>query len=575
MAIGSTSANGHVGETDVVVVGAGFSGLYMIYSLNKLGFRVRGFEAADDVGGTWWWNRYPGARCDSESLTYCYTFDEELCQEWTWTERYPSGGEVLSYLSHAADRFDLRRHFQFKTKVTTAVYDEKTRRWTITTGTGDSVSARFFVSAVGNLSVPATPAVPGIDKFEGRWVHTGRWPAEPIDFTGLRIAVIGTGSSGIQIIQEIAKTAAHLTVFQRTPTFTIPLRNQPLDPDVQRLWKANYPELIKVTRYSPGGLPFYVGTKSLKEATPEEQRKGLQAGWNLGGFRFMFGTFNDIGSDHEANKVAADFVREQIDAIVKDPDTAALLKPTSYPIGAKRVPLETNYYQVYNQENVKLVDLRASPIRQMTTKGLTAGDTEYEFDLVVFATGFEAITGPMLQIDVTGRGGQKLKDVWKDGPYSYLGLATPGFPNLITLAGPGGPGVISNVPPTLEQHVDWVAECLTYLRTHKVDEIEARGDATDAWISHVHSEAQKTMYPYAPSSWYDGSNLTGQVRPFPVYTGGFGHYRRICDAITADNYHGFLLHQEDTDEVNDTRKAHPADWYRNFLPTSAGPAATR
>lgn len=561
--------NGSTAEADVVVVGAGFSGLYIVHLLHKLGFNVRGFEDADDVGGTWYWNRYPGARCDSESLTYCYSFDEKLCQEWTWTERYPSGPEVLLYLQHVADRFDLRRHFQFSTRVTTATYNENTCRWDITTSTGVSVSAKFFVSAVGNLSVPTTPAVPGIDKYEGRWLHTARWPHETIDFSGKRVAVIGTGSSGVQIIQEVAKTAGHLTVLQRTPTYTIPLRNNPIDPDVQRLWKANYPELIKTSRYSEGGLPFYVGSESLKKASPEEQRKGLQRGWNLGGFRFMFGTFNDIGSDHDANKIAADFVREQVDAIVKNPTTAALLKPTDYPLGAKRIPLETNYYQVFNQDNVELIDLKRSPIQRMTPKGLIAGDAEHQFDLVIFATGFEAITGPLLQISVTGRGGQGLKQAWSNGPYSYLGLATPGFPNLFTVAGPGGPGVISNVPPTMEQHVEWIAACLTYLREHNIEEVEARKDATDEWTRHVHSEAEKTMYPFAPSSWYDGSNVSGKSRPFPAYTGGFVNYRRICDAVMADNYHGFTLRQKGGEgEPKPERKAHPADWYKEIISTS-------
>lgn len=564
-----TVKNGHTSNPDVIVIGAGFSGLYMVHALTKSGFRVQAFEAAPDVGGTWYWNRYPGARCDSESLTYCYTFDEELCQDWTWTDRYPAGPEVLAYLQHVAERFKLRQHFKFNAKILSATYKEDTRRWEVTTTSGESVSAKFFISAVGNLSVPATPAVPGIEDYKGRWVHTGAWPDEPIDFTNKRVAVIGTGSSGIQISQSIAKTAGHLTVFQRTPTYTIPLRNMPLDPDIQRLWKSKYPDLIKTVRYSDGGLPFYVGTKSLKNANPEEQRKGLQAGWNLGGFRFMFGIFNDIGSDHDANKVAADFVREQVDAIVKDPSTAALLKPTSYPLGAKRIPLQTDYYEIFNQGNVDLVDLLKNPITQMTANGLIAGSTEHEFDLVVFATGFEAVTGPLVHIDITGKNGQKLKNVWEDGPYSYLGLATPGFPNMFTVAGPGGPGLISNVPPTLEQHVEWVSGCINYLRDHKVDEIEASESSADEWIRHVHAEAKKTMYPYAPRSWYDGSSLTGKTRPFPIYTGGFGNYRKICDNVAADDYHGFIIHKEGRAKADPVREAHPSSWYTHVLLSSS------
>ena len=557
------TTNGHVRKTDAVVIGAGFSGLYMAHSLTKAGFKICGFEAADDVGGTWYWNRYPGARCDSESLTYCYTFDEELCQDWEWTDRYPAGPEVLKYLRHAADRFDLRQHFQFSTKVVSATYDEVTQHWRISTDAGEQILARFLISAVGNLSVPATPTVPGIEQYRGRWLHTGRWPKESLDFDGLRVAVIGVGSSGVQISQEIAKTARSLTVFQRTPTYTIPLRNHPLDPDIQRLWKANYAHQIKTSLYSDGGLPFYVGSQSLKDSTAEEQRQGLQTGWNLGGFRFMFGKFNDIGSDHDANKIAAEFVRDQVDAIVKDPVTAALLKPKDYPLGAKRIPLQTSWYEIFNQNNVNLVDLRKAPISKMTEKGLIAGNDEYEFDLVVFATGFQAITGPLMQIDITGRNGQKLVDTWRDGPYSYLGPGTPGFPNLLTVAGPGGPGVISNVPPTLEQHVEWIASCVNFLRDHEITEIEAKSVAADEWTVHVHSEAQKTMYPYAPSSWYDGSSVSVKQRPFPAYTGGFGNYRRICDSVAAEHYHGFTLRKGET-EVHG-HQAHLSDWYGDFV----------
>ncbi|CAK7215475.1 hypothetical protein SBRCBS47491_002494 [Sporothrix bragantina] len=561
--MGSVTNGNAVTETDVVVVGAGFSGLYVVHSLAKLGFNVRAFEKAPDVGGTWYWNRYPGARCDSESLTYCYTFDEQLFKDWVWSERYPSGPEVLKYLRHVADRFNLRRYFQFETAIQSAVYDEAVRRWTITASTGEVLSARFFVTAVGNLSVPATPTVPGIDTFQGQWLHTGRWPLEPIDFTGKRVAVIGTGSSGVQVIQEIAKTADHLTVFQRTPTFTIPLRNLPLDPDVQRLWKSNYRELTKKSRYSDGGLPFFVSEKPLKGVSAEEQKEGLERAWGIGGFRFLFGTFCDIGSDHEANKVAADFVRGKIADIVKDPATRETLTPTAYPLGAKRIPLDTAYFQVYNQDNVSLVNLQVDPISKMTPKGLVAGTTEHEFDLVIFATGFEAITGPLLQMDIVGRGGQKLNDTWADGPYAYMGVGVPGFPNLLTLGGPGGVGVISNVPPTAEQAVEFAAECIAYLRDHQIDEIEATTEATDLWNEHVRAMAQKTMYPYAPSSWYNGSNLGKKPRPFPAYTGGFGKYRRICDAVAAEGYTSFKTHRQGDKEVTgeDNYKAHDPEWY--------------
>ncbi len=542
---------------DAVIVGAGISGLYMAHKLHGLGLEVRGFEAAPDVGGTWFWNKYPGARCDSESITYCYTFDHDLQQEWDWTERYPAGPDVLRYLRHVADRFDLRRHFAFETTVVSAVFDESSERWTVTTDRGEVLSAQYFISAVGNLSVPSTPAVEGIETFEGRWLHTGRWPEEPIDFTGLEVAVIGTGSSGIQVSQAIAKTAKSLTVFQRTPTYTIPLRNLPLDPDVQRLWKANYPQVNQITRNSPGGLPFAVGHKSLLDATPEERERGLEAGWQLGGFRFMFGTFDDITSNLEANKIAADFVKRKIAERVRDPETAKLLTPEDYPLGAKRIPLETDYLDIYNQDNVRLVSLRESPLRRITPHGLIAGEEEHRFDLIVFATGFDAITGPLLRIDVRGRDGLRLADVWADGARTYVGLTVAGFPNLFVIGGPSSPGVISNVPPTLEQHVEWVADQIETLRDAGIATIEAEEIAQDEWVAYVHSEAQKTMYPYATSSWYDGSNLTGKVRPFPVYTGGFDNYRKICDAVVAQDFLGFRL----------TRQDHRPSGYGDFSPT--------
>lgn len=569
MTITLNGASHSATDHDVVVVGAGFSGLYLVHSLTKLGFNVRAFEAAEGPGGTWYWNRYPGARCDSESLTYCYLFDDNLKQEWEWSDRYPAGPEVLRYLNHVADRFHLRKYFSFNTAVTTATYDERGRKWTLTTDKGESVTSRFFVSAVGNLSVPNRPEVPGIDEYEGRWLHTGRWPKEPVDLAGKRVAVIGTGSSGIQVAQEIAKVAGHLTVFQRTPTYTIPLRNIPLDPHYQKLWKQSYKQYTEITRYSGGGLPFDSGSKKLKDADPEQAQRDLEKLWNLGGFRFMFGIYDDISSDPVSNKIAADFIRAKIDATVKDTETAALLKPGSYPLGAKRIPLMTNYYEIYNQPNVKLVSLLTSPVSRMTKKGLMAGDKEYEFDIVVFATGFEAVTGPMLKVAVKGREGRQLKDVWADGPYSFLGLATPGFPNLLTCAGPGGPGLISNVPPTLEQHVEWIRDCIEFMRDHQIDEIEAQDEAAKEWIGHVHKISHKTMYPQAPRSWYDGSSITGKVRPFPIYTGGFGPYRRICDKLAADNYWGFRLHHEGAGGADPEREVPSEQWYDEYVKQSA------
>lgn len=526
-------------EHDVVVIGAGFSGLYMVHLLRSAGFQVHGIEKADDVGGTWYWNRYPGARCDSESLTYCYTFDAALQQEWTWTDRYPSGPQVLAYLGHVADRFDLRRSFSFGVTVTRAEYHEAEHTWTVETDRGEVLTTRYLISAVGSLSVPNTPQIPGIDDFGGEWFHTGRWPHQEVSFTGRRVAVVGTGSSGIQVIQEIAKSAAELTIFQRTPNYTIPLRNQPLDPDVQALWKRHYPELNAITRHSPGGLPFMVGDRKLADTPREEALGALEAGWQLGGFRFMFGTFSDITSDFTANSIVADFVRDKIDDIVDDQEVAALLKPDGYPLGAKRIPLQTNYFEVFNQPNVQLVDLNTSPISGISPTGIRTDRTLYEVDTIVFATGFDAITGPLSAINIIGRDATLLRDVWQDGPRSYLGLASAGFPNLFTIGGPSSPGVISNVPPTLEHNAEWILDCLLDLRERGVTQIEAEPQAQQQWIDYVHELAQSTMYPHAKSSWYNGSNITGIRQPFPVFTGGFDKYVDICAGIFSDDLRGF------------------------------------
>jgi len=527
-------------DTDAIVIGAGFAGLYMVYRLREQGMSVRGFEAGGDVGGTWYWNRYPGARCDSESMYYSYSFLTELEQEWPLAERYPGQPEILRYLEHVADRLRLRDDFTFNTRITSARYDDQTGRWTIRAADGTEATATFLVTAVGCLSAANQPAFPGDGDFRGRMLHTGNWPHQPVDFTGQRVGVIGTGASAIQAIPVIAEQAAQLTVFQRTAQFTIPAANGPLDPQLTALWKQNYQEWRRRGRYSRAGSPFPASTVSALEVSPEQRRAAFEGAWEQGGFMFTAGTFNDLTVDPRANEIAADFVRAKIDEIVDDPAVADLLKPRTFPFGTKRLPLDTNYYQTYNRPNVRLVDLRATPIERITAGGIRTAGEDHPLDVIVYATGFDALTGPLDALGIQGRDGRALAEAWADGPKTYLGLAVPGFPNLLTITGPGSPSVLSNMPVSIEQHVEWISDCLGYLREHGVSTIEARPDATELWSDHVQKVAQSTLYPRA-ASWYMGANIPGKPRLFLPYIGGVSVYRDKCDAVAAAGYEGFEL----------------------------------
>ncbi|HET8630203.1 MAG TPA: NAD(P)/FAD-dependent oxidoreductase [Thermomicrobiales bacterium] len=524
---------------DVVVVGAGLAGLYMLYRLRGLGFSARCFEAGDDVGGTWYWNRYPGARCDIESVAYSYSFSEELQQEWHWTERYAAQPEILRYVGHVADRFDLRRDILFATRVTAATFDEAARRWTIETDRGDRVSARYCVMATGCLSAAQVPQFPGPETFAGPWYHTGRWPHEGVDFTGLRVGVVGTGSSAIQSIPLIARQAAHLYVFQRTPNFSIPAHNAPLDPEYERWVKANYPERRRQERESRAGFIAERGDTPALAATPDERERAYEGRWRRGGLGFT-SAFADLLTDRAANETAAEYVRAKIRAAVRDPAVAAALSPRDYPIGTKRLCLDTDYYATFNRDNVTLVDVRAAPIVAITPEGLRTRDAAYALDSIVFACGFDAMTGALLSIEIRGRGGCALRERWADGPRAYLGLMVAGFPNLFTVTGPGSPSVLSNMIVSIEQHVEWIADCLAYLRAHGLACIEATGAAEDAWVAHVAEAGSATLYP-AANSWYMGANVPGKPRVFMPYIGGVGNYRRICDDVAARGYAGFAL----------------------------------
>jgi cyclohexanone monooxygenase len=525
---------------DAVVIGAGFAGLYMLYRLREQGFSVRGFERGSGVGGTWYWNRYPGARCDSEIMYYSFSFLPDIEQAWPLKERYPGQPEILRYLEHVADQLDLRKDFTFGARVISLEYDEGANHWTLRTDQGDAVTARYVVTAVGCLSAASRPEFSGADSFGGRSLHTGDWPREPVDFTGRRVGIIGTGASAIQAIPVIAEAAEHLTVFQRTAQYTIPAQNGPLDQQMIALWKRNYPEWRRRARESPGGIPYVASMVSALEVSDEERRASFEAGWGAGGFIFQAGIFGDIMANEEANKTAADFVRAKIDETVQDPAVAEMLKPYGYPIGSKRLPLDSGYYATFNRPNVTLVDMRRTPIEEITPGGIATSAGHHDLDMIIYATGFDALTGPLQALGIRGRGGQPLTKAWEAGPRTYLGLAVPGFPNLFTITGPGSPSVLSNMPVSIEQHVEWIGDCLAWLRNRGLDRIEATGPATAAWTEHVQSVAARTLYPKA-ASWYMGANIPGKPRLFLPYVGGVGNYRHKCAEVAAGGYEGFTL----------------------------------
>ena len=528
-------------NVDVLIVGAGFSGLYMLHLIRRLGVSVRLLEAGAGVGGTWYWNRYPGARCDVESTDYQYGFDIGLVQEWTWSERYGSQPEILAYLNHVADRFELWDDIELETRVTAAVFDESDSRWTVSTHRGDTFSVRFCVMATGCLSAARLPDLPGLDSFEGGVYHTARWPHEGVDFTGIRVGVVGTGSSAIQAIPCIAEQAVQLTVFQRTPNYSVPAHNHPRDPDAEARIKATFADQRRDARESSMGVfaSWLPNEQSALEVDAEERRRVFESGWNTGGFGFL-NTFSDLVTSREANALAAGFVHEKIRAIVDDPEVADMLCPTDHPFGTKRLCVDTGYFQTYNRDNVALVDLRRTPIEEIAPWGVRISDGEIPLDALVFATGFDAMTGAVLDVDIRGRGGLSLREKWADGPRTYLGIQTAGFPNLFLITGPGSPSVLSNMIVSIEQHVEWAADCIDHLQKHGMTSIEATLEAEDQWVEHSNQCAARTLLPEA-DSWYTGANIPGKPRVFMVYTGGVGAFRRRCTEIAEHGYEGFLL----------------------------------
>ena len=529
---------------DAVVIGAGFSGMHMLKSLrDRLGLKVRVYEAGGTVGGTWYWNRYPGARCDSESYIYCFTWDRQLLQEWEWSERYPEQPEILRYLEHVAQRHDLKRDMQFNTRVTSAEFDESTNLWRVYTDKGEGVTARYLITAVGTLSTTNMPQFKGLETFKGKWYHTSRFPHTGVDFTAKRVAVVGTGATAVQAIPEISQQAKHLTVFQRTANFCVPARNGKVDPEKVKARKADYDGVVERLRGSFAGFEHFPIEKSALEATPEEREQVYDRLWDNGGFGFLLENYNDVLVNQEANDLSADYIRRKIRTTVIDPGVAEKLIPRSHSYGTKRQPLDTNYYETFNKLNVLLVDAKTDgPIEEITEKGIRAGGREYEFDIIVFATGFDAMTGPLKSLNLRGRDGRSLDREWADGPHTYLGVAVAGFPNLFTITGPQSPSVLSNMPVSIAQHVEWITDCIRDMRESGKTTIEATAQAQEQWGEQVNEAANTTLFPTA-NSWYMGANIVGKPRAFLPYLDpeGVGGYRKKCDEVAANGYSGFEL----------------------------------
>jgi cyclohexanone monooxygenase len=540
-ALQSMSGNGQPTATyDVVVVGAGFAGMYMLHRLRGQGLSARVFEQGGDVGGTWYWNRYPGARCDVESMQYSYSFSDELQQEWNWSERYAPQPEILKYANHVADRFNLRSDIQINTRVDRAEFDESASIWSVSTSDGKTVTAKYVVLATGCLSNARMPDIKGLADFKGKVYHTGHWPHEPVDFTGQRVGVIGTGSSGIQSVPVIAGQASHLTVFQRTANFSIPARNAELTAEEREAFRAKYPEIRRFAREEArNGIYTEMPDRGALDDGDNERRSKYESRWKRGGLTFM-SVYNNLALDKAANDTAADFVRDKIAEIVRDPETAKLLQPNNHPIGSKRICIDTEYFAAFNRPNVTLVDIKSNPIEAILPNAVRTGAKDYEVDALVLATGFDAMTGSVARIDIRGRNGVTLNQKWAEGPKTYLGLMSVGFPNLFIITGPGSPSVLSNMIVSIEQHVDWIADCIVFMRDRSLVAMEAKQDAEDNWVAHVNEVAYTTLYPQA-NSWYMGANVPGKPQIFMPYIGGVGTYRQICNDVAAKGYEGFAM----------------------------------
>jgi len=529
------------GLLDAIIIGAGFSGLYQLHSLrDKLSLNVRLLEAASNVGGTWYWNRYPGARCDSESHSYCYTFSEELTQEWAWTERYPAQRDVLRYLSHVAERFDLKRDITFNCRVVGTEYHEAANRWKVRTESGEELEAKSLITAVGCLSASNVPEIPGLSTFKGECYHTSQWPHEAVEFSGKRVGVIGTGSTGIQVVPEVAQACAHLTVFQRTANYSVPARNAQLTREQKRHHKENAAEIRSLMHTSTNGHPYLISDRSALETPAVEREAIYEAAWAKGGL-YIRPTFKDLLTSQEANDTARDFVIRKIRAVIKDPETSSKLSNIDHPYAAKRPPIDSGYFEAFNRPNVDLVDVSETPIQDVTADGIRTSGAHYPLDMVIFATGFDAMTGSLLRLNIRGRNGLTLAKAWEAGPRTYLGLQVTGFPNLFTITGPGSPSVLCNVPVPIEQHVEWITDCIQHMRAKNINRIEPTPAAMDDWVDQVNAAANATLLSGVKHSWYLGANVPGKPRVFMPYAGGMARYRKICAEVAANEYSGFVL----------------------------------
>ncbi len=526
-------------ELDAIVIGAGFSGIYMLHKLREMGLRTRVFEAGEGVGGAWYWNRYPGARCDSESYFYCFFFSDEILQEWTWSERFPAQPEIERYLNFVTDRLDLRKDMTFNSRVTSAVYDEETKRWTVEASTGEKATARYVVTAIGGLTSTATnlPNIPGIEDFKGEWYHTGNWPKEGVDFSGKRVGVIGTGSTGIQAVPEIAKTAKHLTVFQRTPAYIMPAKNHPLSEEYVEEVKANYPEIKEKVRSHWGGQPYDAPAYSFKEVSLDEAERLQEEYWNNGGLR-VIQLFKEGTQDPATREFTENFFREKVRSIVKDPVKAEILEPKGYPMGAKRIALDTNYYETFNLPHVDVVNVKKTPITNFTETGVMVGGKEYPIDILVLATGYDAVTGPFRKMDIRGRGGIKLAERLEDGPRAYLGMSFAGFPNLLAISGPCNPALSTNVPASIEHDVEWIADLIEHCEKEGFAVVEPTQEAEDEWTEETQTKAVNSVFTEA-DSWQFGSNVPGKPRRFLIWLGGLHKFRERCKEVTDADYAGF------------------------------------
>jgi cation diffusion facilitator CzcD-associated flavoprotein CzcO len=532
----SAERTGSVEQFDAIIIGAGVTGLYQLYRLRELGLSVRLYDDGSGVGGTWFWNRYPGCRFDSESETYAYSFSEELLQEWEWKEHFSGQPENEKYLNYVADKFNLRPNIQLNSKVVSAVYDEGENIWEVKLEGGQRVRAKYVVAAVGILSASYLPNIPGLDTYKGVSYHTSRWPKETMDFTGKRVAVIGTGATAVQLIPIIAQQVGHLTVFQRTPNYCAPLRNSLVSAETQANFKKSYPDIFKKCQETTAAFKYDFDPRSVFEVSEEERLEQFERLWAKPGFEKWLGNFRDIMTNREANEVFAEFVRNKIRARVKDPVVAEKLVPKNHPFGSKRIPLETNYYEAYNRDNVLLVDINETPIERFTPKGVKTSDKEYEFDVIILATGFDAITGALTRMDIRGENGKTLKDKWADGPRTYLGMQSAGFPNFFLAIN----NAFCNFPRCAETIVEWITDCIRYMRAKNIARIEPTVAAEDAWVKHANQLVEGSMLVEA-NSWFVGANIPGKARAILLYANPAPKYRAKCAEVAAKGYEGFEL----------------------------------